>query len=191
MKLITCNDTQQYRLYQIDYVVENKKQLLKECYDSIERFNIMFPQKSTTWSYRSYNTFNLTSGSVLFYNLFNDLKSIIRNYQGNNDPLWMQSWINLHEQHEVLDWHNHVDTNFHGYISIEPFNTKTIFNGYEIKNETGLAYIGPSYKKHKVIVNEPFIDKRITIAFDVVGVAEMEGFFKTNGNDINLSFLPI
>jgi hypothetical protein len=180
-----------YKLHEIKYIEENKEQFVRECYDAIKRFNVMFPNSSSTWAYRSYNTFSLTAGSLLFYRVFKDLKAIVRDYKGTDEPLWIQSWINFHSADEVLASHNHIESDFHGFFSVEPFDTKTVFEDVEIENKTGLLYIGSSYKMHEVVVVKPFTGKRITIAFDVFSAEAMKKIIEKYDNDINLSFIPI
>jgi hypothetical protein len=95
-----------------------------------------------------------------------DLKKIIRNYLQTEDPLWMQCWLNFHKQDEILDWHNH-EWPYHGYISVRPHNTTTVFKNFEIKNKIGNIYIGPGNLEHKVRIDKKFTTPRITIGFDV------------------------
>ena len=52
-------------------------------------------------------------------------------------------------------------------FSIDPKNTRTVFEGYDIKNEVGNIYIGPGYRKHKVEVDEHFDQPRITLGYDI------------------------
>jgi len=94
--------------------------------------------------------------------------SYIRDYDGTSDPLWFQSWLNFHETNEVLQWHSHY-WDFHGYISIDPKDTTTVFNNFEIKNKVGQIYIGPGGEefRHKVRVDKNYNGKRITLGFDV------------------------
>jgi hypothetical protein len=79
----------------------------------------------------------------------------------------MQSWINYHMPQEVLDWHDHAWP-FHGYVSIDPKESKTVFEEYKIHNKIGNIYIGPGSRKHKVEVLERFYSPRITLGFDVL-----------------------
>ena len=81
---------------------------------------------SYTWSYGKYNIFGFTSATKVFYALFCEVNEIVYDYNGTNEPLWMQSWLNYHEKDGLLDWHGH-QWPIHGYISIRPHNTKTIF----------------------------------------------------------------
>lgn len=180
-----------YKLYEIVEIVKNKQQIIDECYLSIDRFAQMFPGASSTWGYQLYNTFNLTAGSISFYNILYELKSAIRHFSGSHEPLWLQSWINFHYQDEVLKKHNHVESSFHGFFSIEPMDTHTVFDEYEIKNEPGLLYIGPSYLTHYVRVNTPFEGRRITVAFDVLNQEDMHKSINKHNNNVSLSFMPI
>ena len=75
---------------------------------------------------------------------------------------------------QVLKWHNH-SWPCHGYISIDPKMTKTVFEGYEITNEVGNIYIGAGNRQHCVEVLEPFTAPRITIGFDVTDVPNIPG----------------
>ena len=180
-----------YKLYQSKLIKNNSKLFYKECLDGIKRHKILFPNQSSTWSYRKYNTFSLTAGSVIFYNLLLELKNIIHDYCKTKEPLWFQSWINIHKEDEVLDWHLHYDSIAHGYICINPEKTKTIFFEYEIDNKIGQIYIGKSNKKHKVVVLDGFKKKRITIGYDIVDLKTFNKIKKKDGNNINLGFFPI
>ncbi len=122
-----------------------------------------------TWSYGKYNVFGLTSATRVFYDLYCELNDFVYDYNGNGD-LWMQSWLNYHDTGGLLDWHGH-QWPIHGYISIRPHNTKTIFRNpeYEIINEVGNVYIGPGFREHKVISpNSHFDTNRITLGFDIL-----------------------
>ena len=83
----------------------------------------------------------------------------------------MQSWLNFHKHDEVLDWHNHTWP-YHGYICIEPQETTTVFEEYEIKNEIGNIYFGSGFKPHKVRNDTQFDGIRMTIGFDVLPFAQ-------------------
>ena len=176
-------------------VIEHKDQLLEQGRLGIERFQTMFPG-STTWNFAKYNLFNLTSGYQVYYKLFQELKQVIRLYIGHEKPLWMQCWINYHMPDEVLDWHGHDDHICHGYLSIEPHKTKTIFREYEIDNKVGQLYIGRCELdgvslEHKVVVLEEYYTPRVTIAFDVNNEEQMDAILSNPEESLNLSFMPI
>lgn len=119
--------------------------------------------------YSFYNVFALTSPSPLYYELYCQLRSIIRLHVGNI-PLWFQCWLNFHRPDQVLDWHDH-HWDYHGYISIDPKDTVTKFrckdDKYEIVNKTGQIYFGPGYREHKVFVNSEYTGPRLTLGFDI------------------------
>ena len=103
--------------------------------------------------------------------MFKDVFKIVRKYSKTKKPLWIQCWLNYHYEKKlniISDWHCHPDSLFHGYIAIEPQDTKTVFENYTIENKIGNVYIGLAENKHKVITNSPYSKGRITIAFDVV-----------------------
>lgn len=157
-----------YNLYQSDVITHNYDDFLLEC---TRAKNIIQTKiaKDTTWSYSLYNLFMITSSSDLFYDLFKELNHFIRDYVGDDRKLWMQAWINFHKPHEVLDWHGHP-WDFHGYISVDPKKSRTVFRQWQIDNKIGQVYIGPGSKdqshEHKVEVLEPYQGDRITIGFD-------------------------
>ena len=161
------NEEFNYRIYKSDTVIKHQKEMLVEIDEALLLFKDAFPEKDPTWGYKFYNTFTATAPSFLFYDLFSELKTIIRDYIGHNNPLWVESWINYHLPNQVLDWHSHLWP-VHGYISIDPKQTRTVFDGYSITNELGNIYIGPGYRRHKVEVLEHFHTPRITLGFDVV-----------------------
>ena len=129
--------------------------------------------KADMSGYRFYNVFNLTSPSTLYCLLYNNIKKIVRNTLGNNQPLWMQCWMNFHKQQEVLKWHDHHFP-YHGYVSIDPKNSTTEFKQgslrYNIENVVGNIYFGPGWERmHRVVVNEDYDDSpRITLGFDIL-----------------------
>jgi hypothetical protein len=161
MKILQENKEYEYKVYQSDLIINNNKEFIDDCYKAVDRFNLIFKNKSSTWTYTLYNVFSLSAGSILFYNLYKELTQLIRSYSGTNEELWFQSWINFHKSNEVLDWHNHQYCKFHGYLSIDPKNSKTVFDNYEILNSIGSIYIGKAKLNnkdllHKVVVLEPY-----------------------------------
>jgi len=176
------------------YIEENQDHFIEYANLAHERFKFAFGNKkiSSTWFYRYYNIACLTLGSKLYYKMNYDLQKLIREHSKTKKELWYQSWLNFHKQDEVLDWHNHPECLFHGYISIDPKETETEFENYKIKNKTGNIYIGDGQLKHKVNVLKPFEGNRITIAFDVISEDQIEVLYKKYGLiDINLGFIPI
>jgi len=158
-----------YKLYESRTIIDNYEEFLEHC--SIAKDLIVDKVgEETTWTYSQYNTFNITSSSHLFYDLFKELNYVIRDYiQNDSTRIWMQSWMNFHTEDKVLNWHGH-DWPFHGYICVDPKKSKTIFTDWEIENKVGQIYIGPGTidgkNQHKVEVLEPYEGERITIGFD-------------------------
>lgn len=180
-----------YELHHVNLISENHKEFVLDCYKAKDRFNLFYPEQSSTWTYSSYNVFSLTSGSELFHKLYYEIQKIAREYVKTEEPLWLQSWMNFHKSNEVLDWHNHECCIAHGYVSINPQNTKTVFEDFEVDNEVGKLYIGKPYLQHKVIVEKEFESPRITIAFDVINLDNYRELREKFGNNINISHIPI
>lgn len=151
-----------HKIYKNETVIKHNKQLIKDL-NYCKNLNLF---NDYTWDYFRYNIFMLNPNSLVMHQLCTDLKKIIRDYLQTSDPLWMQCWLNFHNSNEVLDWHSH-QWPAHGYISVRPHNTSTIFENFEVKNKIGNIYIGPGNIKHKVVVNKNFNTPRITIGFDV------------------------
>ena len=172
------------KLYQSQTILSNPERFIKNCYKAHKHFLSLFPYGNSTSSYISYNIFNLTSNNVVFYNFFKELNGFIRSFIGDDRPLWMEAWLNFHDYNKVLKKHGHGFP-YHGYISVDPKNTTTVFENFEIKNVLGQVYIGPGGKgyDHYVRVDEEFTDKRITIGFNVDD--------KPNKITSNLGLIPL
>lgn len=150
-----------YKLHQSEYIVKNQQEFIDQC---LAVKNIL-KNTDTTQAYYTYNIFSLTAGSIYFYNLYKELRNIIRN-ELPEGPLWMQAWVNLHTVDNVLDWHDHQWA-YHGYISIDPKHSITEFRDYSINNIPGQIYFGPGNRPHRVKVMTPYLGERITIGYDV------------------------
>jgi len=185
-----------YKIIHINLVKKFKKDFIRDALKAHERFNFAYgnflKSINSTNFFRYYNFIALTTGSEKYFELFKIIKKELRNFYKLKKPLWMQCWLNVHNKSEVLNWHNHEDCLFHGFISIDPKNTETEFKDFKIKNETGKMYIGLAYKDHRVKVIKSFSGKRITVAFDVIdSLAYTKMEKKYGSNDINTGFIPI
>jgi len=183
-----------YKLYQSDLIVNNHKSFISNCTKIHNYLLEEHNTKDSTWDFYKYNIFQITSSSILFYKLFKELNLHIRNFIGNDKPLWMQCWLNYHKSYQTqqsLKPHGHP-WDYHGYISIEPQNTTTIFHkGYKIQNKIGQIYIGKGNGKnnknpeltHYVKINKPYNGNRITLGFDLT--------LTPNANLSQMKFIPI
>tara|TARA_B100000035_G_C20935384_1_gene525009 strand:+ start:56 stop:577 length:522 start_codon:yes stop_codon:yes gene_type:complete len=155
-----------YHIRKSQTIIENHQQMLVD----IKKIHILhqklFNNNSSTWTYSDYNFFCLSSPSIVFNDLFHELREFV-NEKIPNKRKWMQCWLNYHKSDEVLDWHNHL-WDYHGYISIDPKNTRTIFRNYEIANEIGNIYLGPGNREHKVVVDSEYNSPRVTLGFDIL-----------------------
>jgi hypothetical protein len=151
-----------YKIYKSKTIIENQNQIIADL-EYVKNKNLF---NDYTWDYAKYNVFTLNPNSILLNKVFLELKNIIRDYLKTDEPLWVQSWLNFHYENEVLQRHSH-EWPYHGYISIEPNNTTTVFDNFEIKNEIGNIYIGPGNLYHSVRVDKSFKKPRITLGFDI------------------------
>lgn len=177
VNIIENNIEHRYKVYDIstyvDANLDSLKYVCKLAYTYMNNYNI---SSSKTLSGRdgliNYNVFSLTAGSVHLNEIFKFIKASVYDFLDRDTKnLYMQAWINYDKASQVHDWHKHSE-NFlcQGHIGIDPKNTTTMFEKYSIKNKPGYIYIGPSNRFHKVIVNEPYSDHRITIAFDIISI---------------------
>jgi len=160
---------QDYIVHKSQTIIDNQESMIGDLRIAHEYFKQHFPiiSKKAVYSQSPwYNIFITTSPSPTFYKLYKELNKVVRDYVGHDRPLWMQSWLNFHMPNEVLGWHNHF-WSCHGYMSIDPKKTKTVFKKYEIINEVGNIYMGPGERHHKVEVLEDFDTPRITLGFDI------------------------
>jgi hypothetical protein len=181
LELVTKDEELNYAVYNSSYIRENYNEIIEHAYFAHDKFNECFPEQSSTWTYRVYNIFSLSTTSLHFYNIYKEMVEVIKLYNGKEEPMWVESWMNFHKENEVLDWHDHR-WDFHGYITIDPKDSNTIFEQYSVKNEIGNIYVGPGHRKHKVIVNKPYVGERITLGYDVTKVGNLKG---------NISLIPI
>ena len=131
------------KVYKSETIINNQNQIISDL-EYVKNKNLF---DDYTWDYSKYNVFTLNPNSIFLNKVFLELKTIIRDY-------------------EVLQRHTH-EWPYHGYISIRPNNTTTVFDNFEIKNEVGNIYIGPGNLYHSVRVDKSFKEPRITLGFDI------------------------
>jgi hypothetical protein len=181
-----------YILCQSEYIKKNKQDIILHIQQAHQTFEKMFPSADSTWSYNRYNIFSLAGPSSVFHKIFKELQNLIASQLGTDKELWIQSWVNYMPYQELtrLDWHGH-SFDYHGYISIDPKNTRTEFENYVIENGPGQIYMGPGNRKHKVVSDQPYDGTRITIGFDVVVTDNTGPVRYTQIPWNNLSFIPL
>ena len=154
----------QFKVYKFDYIKENQAEIIRVaniCHSSLVSDGF----EDTTWAYYLYNIFSVATPSIHFLNIY---KKVIEIVKENVDELcFMQAWLNMHTYDTVLDWHNHTSP-YHGYIALEPQDTTTQFENWEVENECGNIYFGHGNVRHRVVNNSHYSGKRITIGFDVI-----------------------
>ena len=179
-----------YVLYQSKYIEENLLEILIDIDIAYQAFKQQFPEIDSTWGYSRYNIFALTAPSNTFYQIYQELRNLIRTQLGTTQPLWFQSWLNYHTSDQLLERHTH-EFDYHGYISIDPKNTITIFDDYTIENKIGQIYFGPGNKFHKVESLEEFNGARITLGFDVHSLPDNKLANYIERPMSNLSLMPL
>ena len=182
-----------------DAICNNKSDFIEQLYFGVNKYQEKYSiqKDNITWDYHRYNIFSLSSGSPLFYKLFEEVREVIRSFlvwKGiEPEQGWIESWVNNHEFSEVLGVHDHHFP-FHGYVSVEPKTTKTVFlkdglEWYSIYNEVGSIYFGPGNRLHKVVNLEPYDGKRITLGLDYFQLPHVaDHCYLENGC---ISFIPI
>jgi hypothetical protein len=189
LTLIEDNKQHNFKIWRSSEIVENKEEFISQIESSRNSLMAIYPDIDSTWGYNVYNIFAVSAGYEMFYNLYKDLQFIVRDYMQTEEPLWMQSWANYQYENDLLDWHAHFDWDCHGYISIDPKNSITMFEGFEIINEVGNIYIGPSDVQHKVYSKNQYDGRRITCGYDIGSKNVLLDMQEKNA--VNISFMPI
>lgn len=179
------NEEYQYITVDVPHIEQNITDIKRITSLGVDKYkrkfgasNYAVGTNNITWQFGNYNMFGVNSCNQWFYDIYTSLISTIREYHklANIEippQLWLQTWINSHKPNQVLKTHNH-EWPLHGYISIEPKKSDTVFtdkpNGtelYRINNKVGQIYLGPGSRFHHVEVLEPFEGERITFGFDL------------------------
>lgn len=183
MKIIETNDNLLYNLYEIEHIVDNQEEIVKDCDTAVQKINefleIDTNNKDTTWYYARYNVFSIMPGNINFFKIFKELQLCVKHYFdyykiSYDEQLWVQSWLNHHTKDTVLGRHNHFSP-VHGYLSINPQDTETVFyhNDFDttemfyVANRPGLLYLGPGKREHSVRNKTDYEGTRYTIGFDI------------------------
>jgi hypothetical protein len=170
-----------WKLYKSDTIINNHDRVKKAC--SSIRNNLskyLGDNNSTTWKFYNYNfwTHCMLVDPILFHELWRDLISVIKdNSPADAEYAWVQSWLNYDTYDSVesnLKSHSH-DSPLHGYISIAPQNTKTVFDEWEIINTVGDIYIGMGKWNHHVENIGIYHEDRVSIGYDVIYGDDPEG----------------
>jgi hypothetical protein len=181
VRLLQSHPDGLFQLYDSKFIRDHQQLLVQDCNYVFSTFSEIFPDTNSSATtnivearrfehhegYLLYNVFSIAAPSPHFYGLFRELTAAIRGFVPERN-LYMQAWLNFQSSEEVLGWHTHDGYKYHGYISIEPRNTVTEFDGYEIKNRVGQIYVGKAFNRHRVVNLEGYLGKRITIGFDLV-----------------------
>jgi hypothetical protein len=125
---------------------------------------------------------------MLYLEVVKAVKNFFQLHNISSDSVWLQTWMNIHKETEVLKSHSH-DYPIHGYISLTNHNTDTVFTDghdgkeiYRIENKPLQLYLGPGYRHHHIEVRESYSDERITLGFDI----QLDDVITEN-----FSFIPI
>lgn len=170
--------THKYLLDNFPRISENIQEIINDSsiiHAKIKQY-LQTQKDDVTSDYYRYNFFTFTGGSVEYYHIFKFLQNKIKEYfeliNEKPDYVWIQSWINVHTKDNVLTKHNHT-LEHHGYISILPQDTKTVFLDdketllYSIENKIGNFYVGPAFRNHYVENLQDYNEPRVTIGFDI------------------------
>ena len=161
-----------YTLVNWEYIQQHQEEFVKvltHSHEALTNFGII----NSTFNYTDYNIFGATSPSIHMHKLYCVIRELVRSSLGEDQLLWIQSWLNHHTHDQVLDWHSHNAT-YHGYVCIEPKDTTTEFQEWKIENKCGNIYFGPGYNKHRVVNNSKYDGIRITIAFDIMTESDVD-----------------
>lgn len=193
IEILENNSDYRYMLFKSKYMEEHLSEILyqTDVVANTIKEKLESAESNVTWLYKKYNVFAYASGSPAYFLIYKDLNECVslycKEYRVPTDNLWMRNWLNYHNYSEVLKLHDH-EVMAHGYISIEPRFTETVFvddynvERYKIINKPGQIYLGPGRRKHYVSNLQEYSEKRITIGLDL----------ETNiAPGVNLGCLPV
>ena len=123
------------------------------------------------------------------FELYSGLKKTFRNIVNNNEPYYMQSWINFYNKDDVIDWHKHWPgemKTWHGFYCVNAKNSTTVYRWPPSTEEThvecddDLLVLNQSNGDiHKTLPwNEDV--PRISIAFDIVPAENIDPLIWNN-----------
>lgn len=168
----TLNGFDSYRSHILEQLAHSESRIL----NSVQHLDAR--PDNVTWYSNHYNIFTVLGSSKFAWQLWRDVESCIREHIALHDVhtqegVWFRSWLNRHTTTQRLQSHRH-DWPLHGYISLEPQNSRTVFtheeNGaelYSIHNTPGTVYIGPGDRWHHVEYDSEFTGRRVTLGFDI------------------------
>ena len=118
-----------YQLYEL--VGLNQKSLIDHIKVSRDKFNHLYGGfEHATKYYYLYNFFTISSCNQDVYLLYLKLLKCIKQYFDfksiNASQVWMQTWMNIHTENNVLTSHSHAYP-IHGYLSLSNHDTDTVF----------------------------------------------------------------
>mgnify|MGYP003113029122 CR=1 FL=1 len=126
-----------------------------------------------------------TSYNILMYplpgmfELYHEIKKAYRQFVQNDEPAYVQSWLNVYNQGDKIDWHGHWEPQFNGWhgfycVNVEPgsyteYKIPLTEETINIDSYNNLLVLGKSDGDlHR---SSPWHDSRIprvTIAFDIL-----------------------
>ena len=150
--------------------------LIKKSFTNDQEFSA-----STTASTQLFQKYNLLMYSYdQFYELYESIKSVFRNYCKDDEKYYIQSWLNYYQEGEYIDWHSHwapeLNT-WHGFycVNCESTESKTTYRLLPTNQEIDIIsrdnMLVLSKSESDVHRTWPWNYKgtpRITIAFDIV-----------------------
>lgn len=178
IEILENNSDYRYMLFKSKYMEEHLSEILyqTDVVANTIKERLESAESNVTWLYKKYNVFAYASGSPAYFSIYRDLIDCVsaycKEYKVPTNNLWMRNWLNYHNHSEVLKLHDH-EVMAHGYVSIEPQFTETIFvddygiERYAIVNKPGQIYLGPGRRKHYVKNLQEYSEKRITIGLDL------------------------
>jgi hypothetical protein len=190
---ITAKNFVDYRcsIFDIPYIRDNQTEIISHCEHAFHRIkecisawkDIPYDSitgRDVTMYYGLYSIYSIAAPSEHFYNIYLALTECVNLYFETYSitkpkQVWIQSWLNNHKNSEVLEKHKH-GFDLHGYISIDPRDTETVFfDGedhnkelYKVTNNPGKLYLGPGDRPHYVNNLTNWSGQRFTLGFDVI-----------------------
>jgi hypothetical protein len=174
-----------------DYIITEQLDLdlpamNKSCDDFYELVKISFTDNkefsaASTASTKLFQQYNLLMYPYSqFYELYQNIKTVFRKHCDNDEPYYIQAWLNYYQNGEYIDWHSHWDEDmdtWHGFycVNTESAASKTTYrlpfvaSDIDVVSKDNLIVLSKSEGDLHRTWPWTFNGRpRITIAFDIV-----------------------
>lgn len=163
-----------------------------EKFSDIDQSDNVNPNQNVPFSTLQYYAYNLFMYPAPgFYELFVQIRDAYREFSNDDQPAYMEAWLNVYNRGDHLDWHGHWPPEYeiwHGFYCVDvetdsytDYRIPMVREEVRVHSEDNLLVIGkgtgdlhrssPWHLDHK---------PRVTIAFDIIPQKSLQPFNAIN-----------